>query len=52
MAAKSTNKRSASNEEARPLESFFATIEKESRGSSTASASEVAEVIRRDRNAT
>ena len=52
MAKESTNKRAAPNEDARPLESFFATIEKESRGSSTASASEVAEVIRRNRNAT
>ena len=52
MATKSTNKRSAHNEDPRPLESFFKTLENEARGSSIASVAEVAEVVHRDRNAT
>ena len=51
MATKSSDARSSREEEARPLDTFFKMIETEARGSSISSAAEVADVIRRDRDA-
>jgi hypothetical protein len=52
MPTPSTKSSSGSKDiEARPLEAFFDGVEKTSRGTSSASASDVAKVIRQDRDA-
>ena len=48
---KSSDARSSQEDDARPLDAFFKLIETEARGSSIATAAEVADVIRRDRDA-